>query len=79
MPDNRGGPPASNGFQPDLISIFGPPVITSAAATSGAFALPAGTKDAAVVLTLAPGAYTALVSGADGSTGVALVEVYELP
>jgi 6-phosphogluconolactonase (cycloisomerase 2 family) len=38
-----------------------------------------GTKDAAVVLTLAPGAYTAVVSGQGGTTGVALVEIYELP
>jgi len=28
--------------------------------------------------TLPPGNYTAIVSGADGGTGVALVEVYQL-
>ena len=42
----------------------------------GAFALPAGSKDAAIVTTLAPGAYTAQVSGVGVTTGVALVEVY---
>jgi hypothetical protein len=31
------------------------------------------------LITLPPGAYTAQVSGASGDTGVALVEVYEVP
>ena len=42
----------------------------------GAFILPASSKDAAILLTLAPGAYTAVVSGINDATGVALVEVY---
>ena len=50
-----------------------------AAVQAGAFALPAGSKDAAIVISLPPGAYTAIVSGADGGTGEALVELYELP
>lgn len=39
------------------------------------------TKDAesAIVETLAPGAYTAIVRGKNNTTGVALVEVYQLP
>jgi hypothetical protein len=45
----------------------------------GAFTLPASSKDAAILLTLTPGAYTAVVSGINGSTGVALVEVYATP
>ena len=45
----------------------------------GAFALPAASRDAALLLTLQPGAYTAQVSGVSGATGVALVEIYELP
>lgn len=44
----------------------------------GAFSLPAGSKDAALVATLAPGGYTAQVSGVGGGVGVALVEVYEV-
>jgi len=44
----------------------------------GAFALSAGSKDAALVVTLSPGSYTVLVSGADGGTGEALVEIYEV-
>jgi hypothetical protein len=38
-----------------------------------------GSKDAALVLTLPPGAYTATVSGVGTSTGIAIVEVYDLP
>jgi hypothetical protein len=55
------------------------PVHASAFTSVGAFALTSGSKDAAVVLTLSPGSYTAQVSGTAGTTGVALVEVYELP
>ena len=50
------------------------PVFTQA----GAFAWTEGSKDAALVATLDPGAYTAVVKGANGGTGVALVEVYAL-
>ncbi len=45
----------------------------------GAFALPAGSKDAALLLTLQPGAYTVQLTGAANTTGVALVEVYDTP
>ena len=45
----------------------------------GAFPLTSGGKDAALVINLPPGGYTVQVSGADGGTGVAIVEVYELP
>jgi len=44
-----------------------------------AFALPTTSRDAAVLVTLPPGAYTAQVSGAGGSTGVALLEMYDMP
>jgi len=47
-------------------------------ASVGAFALGAGSKDAAIVATLAPGNYTAQVTGVGGTTGLALVEVYEV-
>ena len=43
----------------------------------GAFALASGSRDAVLVTTLAPGSYTVQVTG--GTTGVALVEVYEAP
>jgi hypothetical protein len=51
--------------------------LTTAAQSVGAFALGAGAKDAAILVTLAPGAYTAQVSAT--TTGVALVEIYEVP
>jgi len=45
----------------------------------GAFSLVAGSADSAMVLTLPAGAYTAQVSGVNNSTGIALVEIYEIP
>lgn len=53
--------------------------LTAAFAQVGAFALPANSKDAAVLATLSPGAYTVQAKGVGGSTGVAIVEVYEVP
>jgi hypothetical protein len=53
--------------------------IAAAAQATGAFAFPASSKDAAVVVTLPPGAHTAVLSGPPGASGVALVEVYEMP
>ena len=59
--------------------------ITAAETSSGAFALATGSKDASLVLTLAPGVYTAHVTPSahtplGGATpGTGLVEVYELP
>jgi kumamolisin len=44
----------------------------------GAFALGASSSDSAIVATLPPGTYTAQVAGANGSTGIALLEIYEL-
>ena len=56
------------------------PQITSAAASVGAFSWGGtSTPDSAILMTLPPGPYTANVSGASGDTGIALVEVYELP
>lgn len=44
----------------------------------GGFAFPANSRDAALLLTnLAPGSYTATVSGANNTTGISLVEVYD--
>jgi N-acetylneuraminic acid mutarotase len=52
--------------------------LAAAFAQVGAFALPAGSKDAALIAILAPGNYSVQVSGTGGTTGIALVEVYEL-
>jgi Ice-binding-like len=40
---------------------------------------PTNNLESAIVTTLPPGAYTAIVAGKNGGTGVALVEVYHLP
>jgi hypothetical protein len=53
--------------------------LASTASQVGAFPLTSGSKDAAVLISLAPGAYTAQVSGNGGSTGLGLVEVYAVP
>jgi hypothetical protein len=53
--------------------------LQTAAQQTGAFALDSSSKDSALLITLPPGAYTAQVSGKNGTTGVALVEVYEVP
>lgn len=44
----------------------------------GAFPLAEGSRDAAVVVSLEPGNYTVVVSGADGGGGIALIEAYEV-
>jgi hypothetical protein len=54
------------------------PLTAALSAKVGAFVLTAGSNDSAIVATLPPGAYTAQVTGANGSTGVGLVEIYEL-
>ncbi len=53
--------------------------ISAAASSCGAFPFDAGSADAAVVVTLAPGAYSAIISGVGETTGTSLAEVYELP
>jgi WD40-like Beta Propeller Repeat./Immunoglobulin I-set domain. len=53
--------------------------LASLAAQVGAQPFANGSKDAALLVTLDPGVYTVVVSGADSSTGIALAEVYEVP
>jgi len=52
--------------------------IDAAGAQAGAFALNSSGADAAILTTLAPGNYTAVVSSTTAAAGVALVEVYDL-
>jgi hypothetical protein len=49
-----------------------------AAQQAGAFALPGGSRDAALLVTLPAGAYTAVVEGVGGTTGSGLIEAYEV-
>lgn len=60
----------SEGLSYDLIA---------AANTVAAFQLPTGSADAAMVVTVNPGAYTMQISGVGGATGEALAEIYVLP
>ncbi len=56
----------------------GSPSVTQTAASVGAFPwTDPSSKDSALVGTLGAGAYTAVVSGASGDTGIALAEVYD--
>jgi hypothetical protein len=57
----------------------GTAALQAAFSTVAAFSLPADSADSALVVTLNPGAYTAQVRGAGGATGIALLEVYEMP
>ena len=51
--------------------------MASAFNLAGAFSFPVGSKDAAVFVDLAPGNYGIQVSGAGGTSGLAIVEVYD--
>jgi hypothetical protein len=39
---------------------------------------PADDRESAILRTLAPGAYTGVLAGKDNSTGIALIEIYDL-
>ncbi|MBI5692829.1 MAG: hypothetical protein HZC55_22345 [Verrucomicrobia bacterium] len=54
-------------------------LVADAATAVGAFALPRGGSDVALVLDLEPGAYSALITSGSGNPGVVLVEAYEVP
>jgi len=58
---------------------WAPAQIGTAFPQVGAFLFTAGSRDAAIILTLPAGSYTAQVSGKNSTTGVALIEIYELP
>jgi len=53
-------------------------LISSTSAIVGAFPLTANSLDCALITTLQPGPYTATVTGTDGSSGNALLEIYEV-
>ncbi len=58
----------------------GGPLLSATAGAVGAFAVGnAASRDAILVATLAPGSYTVQVSGANSTSGLTLVEVYEVP
>lgn len=57
----------------------GAPALAAAFTQAGAFPLTAATRDSALVVSVPAGSYSAQVSGVGSTTGVALVEIYELP
>jgi sugar lactone lactonase YvrE len=80
-----GGPPTQG---PSSVKAGLQPATVDVMSGAGAFELPydvlpdglkIGIGDSAMVVTLPPGAYTAQVQGADDATGIALVEIYEVP
>lgn len=56
----------------------GAALVRSSASSAGAFSLPEGSKDAAIVVTLAPGRYSIKTTGVGNTTGIALAEAYDL-
>ncbi len=54
-------------------------LISDASIKVGAFPLATASKDSAMLLNLPPGTYNAQVTGSGSTTGVALIEVYEIP
>lgn len=54
------------------------PTLTTTFNAVSAFGFVPGSKDAALLLSLSPGQYSAELSGADGGTGNGLIEVYEI-
>jgi hypothetical protein len=55
-------------------------LLEAAETATGAFSFATGSADAAMLVTLPPGTYTVILSGATTSTtGVGLIEVYEVP
>jgi hypothetical protein len=53
--------------------------LATASGNVGAFSLGAASRDAALLVVLDPGSYTAQVRGVGTSAGITLVEVYEVP
>ncbi len=52
--------------------------VRSASIAAGAFAFPENSADAAMLIRLLPGTYTAQVAGMGGATGTTLIETYDM-
>jgi hypothetical protein len=57
----------------------GTALVDAAELATGAFTYASGSADSAILIVLPPGSYSAVLSGAGAATGVAIVEVYEVP
>ncbi len=75
------GRPYENGYA--YPAMIGGPTYESDLADSlaraGAFPIPAGTRDAVVMMPFVAGSYTAQISSGDASAGTVLLEIYEIP
>jgi hypothetical protein len=67
--DNNGTLLISNNDWQDIVSLDPPPPLGLR---------PTNNLESAIMATLPPGLYTALLAGVNGGTGVGLVEVYDL-
>lgn len=74
----RGGEPVAFARNDDWSVSPSADAISLAAVQTGAVAFPPNSRDAAMIVTLEPGAYTAVVSGLEATIGIALVEIYLL-
>ena len=72
--DSAGRRILANNDQGDLPAFLD---LATATAASGAFALPASSRDAALAVTLPPGGYSLHVTSRDGKGGSVLAEAYE--
>jgi hypothetical protein len=79
LPDPRLDLYSSGGGVPLATNQDWSPALAETFRQVGAFSLRGGSWDAALVVTLAAGTYTAQVGSSDGASGIALVEIYELP
>lgn len=76
--DSRGGDVIS-GVNSGWDAVANPNNVLKAMNACGAFPLAFHSGDAVLLVTLGPGDHTAQVTSNDGSSGNALVEVYEMP
>lgn len=72
-----GGTSTQVGENDNWSSVPDAATVSATASRVGAFALTSGSKDAALLVTLAPGVYSAQVDAQGGTPGIALVEVYD--
>lgn len=75
------GKPYTNGYV--YPAVVGGPTYESDLADSlartGAFVIPAGTRDVVVMMPFNPGSYTAQITSGDATSGTVLLEIYEVP
>lgn len=78
---DKDGKPYTNGYV--YPAVVGGPThesdLADSLAKTGAFPLPAGSKDAVSMMPFLPGAYSVHVNSADGTPGVVMLEIYEVP